>query len=144
PRPVQRQTPIGGAAAKAMEALVHVAGIVHLHGIWETNLLRAPILCRRCGGPSCVRCCRTRDRWSMQQSAWKKKVALKLGFRGMLAGAAFIQALNADEIELMRPLGLKPPSMMIPNGIFLNEVEDCGAVVPGLPDRPYVLFLSRL
>ncbi len=80
----------------------------------------------------------------MQQSAWKKKIALKLGFRRMLDGAAFIQALNADEIELMRPLGLKPPSMMIPNGIFLNEVEGDGAVVPGLPDRPYVLFLSRL
>jgi len=144
PMPDLRETLFGGAAAKAMEALVRAADFVHLHGIWETNLLRASILCRRFGVPYCVRCCGMLDRWSMQQSAWKKKVALKLGFRRMLDGAAFIHALNADEIELMRPLGLKPPSMMIPNGIFLNEVEDCGAVVPGLPDRPYVLFLSRL
>lgn len=143
--PDLRETLFGGAAAKAMEALVRLADFVHLHGIWETNLLRASILCRRFGVPYCVRCCGMLDIWSMRQSAWKKKIALKLGFRGMLDGAAFIQALNADEIELMQPLGLKPPLMMIPNGIFLNEVEgDRDIVVPELPERPYVLFLSRL
>ena len=145
PMPDLRETLFGGAAAKAMQVLVPPADFVHLHGIWETNLLRASMLCRRYNVPYCVRCCGMLDVWSMRQSAWKKKIAMRLGFRQMLDGAAFIHALNTDEIELMQPLGLKPPSMMIPNGIFLNEVEgDRDIVVPGLPEGPYVLFLSRL
>ena len=145
PMPDLRETLFGGAAAKAMEALVRAADVVHLHGVWETNLLRASMLCRRFCVPYCICCCGMLDVWSMQQRAWKKKLAIALGFRRMLDGAAFIHALNADEIDLMRPLGLKPPSVIIPNGIFLNEVEgDRGINVPGLPQRPYVLFLSRL
>ena len=147
PMPDLRETLSGGAAAKAMEALVRSADFVHLHGVWETNLLRAAMLCRRFSVPYCICCCGMLDMWSMQQRAWKKKLAMALGFRRMLDGAAFIQALNADEADLMRPLGLKPPSMIIPNGIFLNEVEvegDGDVAVPGLPGRPYVLFLSRL
>lgn len=149
PMPGLRETLSGGQAAKAMAALLRCADFVHLHGVWETNLLRASMLCRRFCVPYCICCCGMLDVWSMRQSAWKKKFAMMLGFRRMLDGAAFIQALNADEIELMRPLGLKPPSMIIPNGIFLNEIEgeaelEGEVAVPGLPGRPYVLFLSRL
>ncbi|MBB3216216.1 glycosyltransferase involved in cell wall biosynthesis [Ochrobactrum sp. RC6B] len=144
PMPDLRETLSGSAAAKAMEALLRATDFVHLHGVWETNLLRASMLCRRFSVPYCVCCCGMLDVWSMQQSAWKKKLAMRLGFRRMLDGAAFIHALNADEIELMRPLGLKAPPVIIPNGIFLNEVEGGEADVGGLPGRPYVLFLSRL
>ncbi|PJR93000.1 glycosyltransferase [Brucella intermedia] len=144
PMPDLRETLSGSAAAKAMEALLRATDFVHLHGVWETNLLRASMLCRRFSVPYCVCCCGMLDVWSMQQSTWKKKLAMRLGFRRMLDGAAFIHALNADEIELMRPLGLKAPPVIIPNGIFLNEVEGGEADVGGLPRRPYVLFLSRL
>ncbi len=144
PMPDLRETLSGSAAAKAMEALLRATDFVHLHGVWETNLLRASMLCRRFSVPYCVCCCGMLDVWSMQQSAWKKKLAMRLGFRRMLDGAAFIHALNADEIELMRPLGLKAPPVIIPNGIFLNEVEGGEADVGGSLGRPYVLFLSRL
>ncbi|KAB2711013.1 glycosyltransferase involved in cell wall biosynthesis [Ochrobactrum intermedium] len=144
PMPDLRETLSGSAAAKAMEALLRATDFVHLHGVWETNLLRASMLCRRFSVPYCVCCCGMLDVWSMQQSAWKKKLAMRLGFRRMLDGAAFIHALNADEIELMRPLGLKAPPVIIPNGIFLNEVEGGEADGGSLPRRPYVLFLSRL
>lgn len=106
PMPDLRETLSGSAAAKAMEALLRATDFVHLHGVWETNLLRASMLCRRFSVPYCVCCCGMLDVWSMQQSAWKKKLAMRLGFRRMLDGAAFIHALNADEIELMRPLRL--------------------------------------
>ncbi|MEJ5022231.1 glycosyltransferase [Ochrobactrum vermis] len=145
PMPDTVEMLLGYRAAQAMTGLIRGADFVHLHGVWETNLLRAAMLCRRYRMPYCICCCGMLDVWSMQQSAWKKKLALKLGFRRMLDGAAFIHALNGDEIDLMRPLGLKPPSMIIPNGIFLNEVEgDGNIVVRGLPKRRYVLFLSRL
>lgn len=139
-----REKFLGNRAAKAMSSLIRSADFVHIHGVWESNLLRAAMLCRRYRVAYCICCCGMLDVWSMQQKAWKKKLALKFGFRKMLDGAAFIQALNQDEIELMRPLGLKPPSIIIPNGIFLSEVEGREGTRADLPDRPYVLFLSRL
>ena len=139
-----REKFLGSHAAKAMSSLIRSADFVHIHGVWESNLLRAAMLCRRYRVAYCICCCGMLDVWSMQQKAWKKKLALKLGFRKMLDGAAFIQALNQDEIELMRPLGLKPPSIIIPNGIFLSEIEGREGIRTDLPDRPYVLFLSRL
>ncbi|TMV05993.1 glycosyltransferase [Brucella haematophila] len=149
PMPDLREMLLGSRAAKAMAQLIRSADFVHLHGVWETNLLRASMLCRRFGVPYCICCCGMLDVWSMQQRSWKKKLALALAFRRMLDGAAFIQALNRDEIELMRPLGLKPPSLIIPNGIFLNEVEGDAsgansATLAKLPNRRFVLFLSRL
>lgn len=120
PMPDIYETFTGGHTANAVTALIRGADFVHLHGIWETNLLRASMLCRRFHIPYCVCCC------------------------GMLDGAAFIHALNCDEIELMRPLGLKAPSLVIPNGVFLNEVEVGDMDVPGLPARRFILFLSRL
>lgn len=144
PMPDIYETFTGGHTANAVTALIRGADFVHLHGIWETNLLRASMLCRRFHIPYCVCCCGMLDIWSMQQKSWKKRLALKLGFRRMLDGAAFIHALNRDEIELMRPLGLKAPSLVIPNGVFLNEVEVGDMDVPGLPARRFILFLSRL
>lgn len=142
--PNRREKFLGNRAADAMSPLIRAADFVHMHGVWETNLLRAAMLCRRYEVAYCICCCGMLDVWSMQQKKWKKRLALQLGFRKMLDGAAFIQALNQDEIELMRPLGLKPPSIIIPNGIFLSEVEGGEAIKTELPDRPYVLFLSRL
>ncbi|ASV88165.1 glycosyl transferases group 1 family protein (plasmid) [Ochrobactrum quorumnocens] len=142
--PTIREKFLGSRATKAMSPLIRAADFVHMHGVWETNLFRAAMLCRRYHVAYCICCCGMLDIWSMQQKGWKKKLALRLGFRKMLDGAAFIQALNQDEVELMRPLGLKPPSIIIPNGIFLSEVEGGEGIRTGLPDRPYVLFLSRL
>lgn len=144
PMPDFREKLLGSRASRAMVPLIQDADFVHMHGVWETNLLRAAMLCRRYQVAYCICCCGMLDQWSMQQKALKKQLALKLGFRNMLNGAAFIQALNQDEIELMRPLGLKPTSIIIPNGIFLNEVDGGEGIRAGLPDRSYVLFLSRL
>ncbi|MBN9046606.1 MAG: glycosyltransferase [Rhizobiales bacterium] len=143
PTPDLREAVLGGSAARAMAPLIRTADFVHIHGVWEVNLLRAAMLCRRFSVPYCVCCCGMLDVWSMQQKSWKKKLALKLGFRRMLDGAAFIHALNSEEIELMRPLGLKAPPLIIPNGVFLSEVEGGGDVAVALPQR-FVLFLSRL
>jgi glycosyltransferase involved in cell wall biosynthesis len=144
PMPNLRETLTGGRAARALSHLIMSVDFVHLHGVWETNLLRAAMLCRSFGIPYCVCCCGMLDVWSMKQKPLKKKIALKLGFRKMLDGAAFIQTLNQDEADLMKPLGLRPPSINIPNGIFLNEVEGSEDVRDGLGERPFVLFLSRL
>jgi len=144
PMPSWQERLSGNGAAKALAALIKGADFVHLHGVWEMNLLRASRLCRSYGVGYCICCCGMLDVWSMKQKALKKQLAMQLGFRKMLDGAAFIQTLNQDEAELMRPLRLVPPSITIPNGIFLNEVEGSEPPRDGLPNRPFVLFLSRL
>ncbi len=49
-----------------------------------------------------------------------------------------------DEVDLMRPLRLSPPVVIIANGIFLEEVKTSQGKPAALPDRSYILFLSRL
>ncbi len=123
---------------------------VHLHGVWEPILACAASIATRRGIPYCICPAGMLDRWSLAQKPLKKRVALALGCRRMLDGAAFIHALNHDEVELMRPLGLRAPTEIIPNGVFVDEfehlptVDDFPALI-GLPaDRRFVLFLSRL
>lgn len=144
PMPDRYETLTGSRAAKALSAMISSASFVHMHGVWETILLRASMLCRKYHIPYCICCCGMLDVWSMQQKRWKKAIAFHLAFRRMLNGAAFVQALNQDEVDLMRPLRLTPPVVIIGNGIFLEEVETSEAKPDSLPDHPYILFLSRL
>jgi glycosyltransferase involved in cell wall biosynthesis len=64
----------------------------------------------------------------------------------MLNHAATLHMLNADEQTLLAPLGLRPRMEVIPNGIFLDEID--GASSPSSTssstDKPFVLFLSRV
>lgn len=144
PMPGLRETLTGSRVAKALSPLIASADFVHMHGVWEIILLRAAMLCRTYHVPYCICCCGMLDVWSMQQKKWKKTIAFHLAFRRMLNGAAFIQALNQDEADLMRPLRLIPPVIIIANGIFLDEVVTSDAKSKVLADRRYILFLSRL
>jgi glycosyltransferase involved in cell wall biosynthesis len=138
---------------KARPVLAQVlteAGHLHLHGVWEPILACAASAATRRGVPYCVCPAGMLDTWSLGQKAWKKRLALLLGYRAMLDGAAFIHALNRDEVELMHPLDLKAPAEIIPNGIFVEEFEhlppadDFPALIGLPPGRRFVLFLSRL
>ncbi|GAA5624400.1 GDP-mannose:cellobiosyl-diphosphopolyprenol alpha-mannosyltransferase [Brucella sp. NBRC 12952] len=144
PMPDRYEVLTGRRAAKVLSAMIASANFVHMHGVWETILLRASMLCRKYHVAYCICCCGMLDVWSMQQKRWKKRLAFNLAFRRMLNGAAFIQALNQDEADLMRPLRLRPPVVIIGNGIFLEEIETSEGKPAALPDRPYILFLSRL
>ena len=123
---------------------------MHLHGVWEPILVCAATIAARNDVSYCVCPAGMLDIWSLAQKSRKKRLALALGCRRMLDNAAFIHALNSDEVALMRPLGLKALAEIIPNGIFVEEFEhlpsaqDFASLI-GLPsDRRFVLFLSRL
>ncbi len=68
----------------------------------------------------------------------------------MLNRAAFVHTLNADEHRLLGDLHLKAPRRIVPNAVFLDEVDDpgadteCAAHCAMLREKPYVLFLGRL
>ncbi len=129
---------------------VREADMVHLHAVWETILIAAGRSARRHGRPYCILLNGMLDPWSMSQSRWKKRLAMLLGHRRHLNAAAFLHLGNREEQRLIAPLGLTAPTRIIPNGVFLEEIEP-------LPERgrfharhlevggrPYILFLSRL
>ena len=137
-------------ARRLLTRLLADAQQLHLHGVWEPILSCAAAIALRNGVPYCVCPAGMLDTWSLAQKRWKKRLALALGCRRMLDDAAFIHALNRDEADLMRPLGLKAPAEIIPNGVFVEEFEqlpsaDAFPALIGLPKkRRFVLFLSRL
>src|SRR5436305_12357779 len=68
----------------------------------------------------------------------------------MLDRATLLHVLNRDEKELHEPRDLHDRRQVIPNGIFLEELQPMPArdafyrERSELAGRPYVLFLSRL
>ncbi|MCA9300139.1 MAG: glycosyltransferase, partial [Phycisphaerales bacterium] len=102
---------------------------------------------RGAGVPYVIRPAGMLDPWCLAQKAWKKRLALALGYRSMLDHASFIHALNEDEKRLIEPLGFRCPVRVISNGIFASEVADlpmAGTFRAAHDLGPFVLFLSRL
>jgi len=133
-----------------LDELLCDAEALHMHGVWEPVLVQAAKAARRHGIKYAVRPAGMLDPWSMSQKKLKKRLALMLGYRKMLDGAAFLHALNRDEAELVGPLGLRCRVEVVPNGVFPEQYEtrvDQGgfyAKHPKLDGRPFVLFMSRI
>lgn len=135
---------------KLVRSAMPSASFLHLHGVWDPILLHAAAVARKFQVPYCLCTSGMLDSWSMGQKSLKKQIAFTLGYRKMLDKAKFLHALNLDEARLMEPLGLRSPSLIIPNGVFpaeFNSLPQAGRFRTqiGLPEgRRYVLFLSRL
>lgn len=148
--PPARVSSIVGRSALRRTLTRHCAGVemVHLHGIWAPMIAAAAGVARRLGIPYFVAPHGMLDPWSLSQKRWKKRLALMLGWRRILNQAAAIHCLNADERELLAPLKLSARMVVVPNGIFLEEVAPGDTRFSdghsGLDSAPYVLFLSRL
>jgi len=140
----------GHRAMPIFESLFPSIDIVHIHGVWEPMLVTAAATAHRFNIPYVVRPCGVLDPWSLRQQRLKKKLALALTHRKMLNQAALIHTLNSEEHQLIEPLGLQAPRTIIPNGVFLDEVDDTPSDhklferFPDLRTHPYILFLGRL
>ncbi len=141
---------LGREARTCLRGLVGDFDLIHLHGVWDPILKAAADTARRRRVPYVVTPHGMLDPWCLGQKRWKKRLALALGYRRMLDDAACLHALNADEKRLLAPLGLAGPVVVLPNGVFLEEIEPlppAGSFARGrreLDGRPWVLFLSRL
>lgn len=127
---------------------------LHMHGVWNPMLPIAAGAARKLGIPYAVVPHGMLDPWCLTGQGFakglKKKIALAIAYRGMLERANFLHVLNADEGRLMKPLGLRSPTVVIPNGVFMSEISPLPAAGgfrakhPELGSDPYILFLSRL
>ncbi|WJR67027.1 glycosyltransferase [Neorhizobium sp. CSC1952] len=135
---------------RMLREVLKQASFMHIHGVWEPFLLYASKRARAEKIPYCICPAGMLDHWSLEQKSWKKKIALRLCYKGMLNDAAFLHLLNVDEAKAVEPLDFKAPNRIIPNGVFAEEFDPLPPA--GLfrsriglpPDRRYVLFLSRL
>jgi len=140
----------GRRARQLLHQLLPGADFVHIHGVWGALPAAAAAGARRTAVPYCFRPAGMLDPWSLAQRRLKKRLALWLTYRAALNRAAFIHALNEDERRLLLPLRLTTETVVIPNGVFLEELEplpgpgEFRRAHPPLGDRPYVLFMSRL
>jgi len=140
----------GRRARATLKQLTASADFVHIHGLWGGILYAAAATARRHAVPYCFRPAGMLDPWSLAQSRWKKRAALLAGYRAALERARFIHVLNDDERRLIQPLRLRAPAVVIPNGVFLEEIQPLPApgtfraTQPALAGDPFVLFLSRL
>lgn len=127
---------------------------LHLHAIWAPIILQTAKAARAQSKPYVIVPHGMLDPWSLSGQGpvkhFKKKIAMLLGYRKMLEGAAFLHLGNADEKNLIKPLGLSTPGVIIPNGVFPQEIETLPAAGTFMAKRPelqgkrYILFLSRL
>ncbi|MHC4996026.1 MAG: glycosyltransferase [Planctomycetota bacterium] len=140
----------GRAAQAALTPLIDGSDIVHLHGVWEAVLVAAARVAQRVGKPYVVTPHGMLDPWNLQHGRFKKRAAIRLWFARLWRGAAFFHMLNEDEARLIEPLNLGVRVEILPNGVFLEEIEplpELGrfrATHPELGQDPFVLFLSRL
>jgi glycosyltransferase involved in cell wall biosynthesis len=126
------------------------ADIVHIHALWEEAQHLAALTARRANKPYIITPHGMLDPWSLRQSKWKKRLYLLWRLRRHLDAAAAIHYTTPIERDLAAPLRLKPSAIVEPNGLDFAEFENLpprGALrakhnIP--PDRPLILFLSRI
>lgn len=141
---------ISSSARRQLHDAISDADVVHLHGLWEPLIRTAAIDAHARRKPYLLTPHGMLDPWSLAQRRMKKRLALALVFRRVLNNAACLHLLNDDEARLLAPLGLTAPTIVVPNGIFIEEIDP----LPGagafrrthaeLQDHPFILFLSRL
>ena len=139
-----------GNARQRLKELVTDFDILHLHGVWDPLVKAAAAVARRQRVPYVVTPHGMLDPWCLRQKAFKKRLALALGYRQMLNSAAFLHLLNDDELRLLEPLGLTTRLEVFPNGIFPQELElaECRGNFfrqrLGIESSRVILFLGRL
>jgi glycosyltransferase involved in cell wall biosynthesis len=124
--------------------------ILHLHGVWNPLIFAVGRRAAKDSKPFVLTPHGMLDPWSLRQKRWKKRLALAMGYRRMLNHAAFLHFLNADERDLAERLHFTSPTRVLPNGIFLEELDPLPekgafrAAMPQVAGARLILFLSRL
>jgi glycosyltransferase involved in cell wall biosynthesis len=127
----------------------HRPQIVHIHGVWEPEVVAAARECRRHRIPYVIETFGTLNPWSLEQRRLKKRIFLAILHGRMLRRSCFLHALNPQEADHLEALRLGTRVEVFPNGIFIEEfvpadVDAARRSVPGLGAAPFVLFMARL
>lgn len=114
--------------------------LVHVHGLWEWPGVAARRAAVKGRLPLVVSPRGMLEPWSLQQRKWLKWLALGTWEGRTLEACSLLHATASSEAEQFRRLGLRAPSVVVPNGlVFPPPVPELRKSEP-----PTALFLSRL
>jgi glycosyltransferase involved in cell wall biosynthesis len=123
--------------------------IIHQHGIW-TGTSKATLTFAQKKIPTIVAPHGSLNKWVLDISAWKKRIALTAYERKNLELASCLHATSENEVADFRNFGLKNPIAYIENGIQKKNLYIKGNAnrfreqygIEG--DKRILLFLSRI
>lgn len=125
------------------------ADVLHIHGMWNAGPTLASALASHARVPYIIRPCGMLDSWSLTQSPWRKRIHLGLFSRRYLNRATRIHATTDEEAVEIQKLGLRPPVVVVPNGVDdLAFSESHEALPPSLETlargKNLLLYLGRV
>lgn len=139
--PLTKLAVFRGFIIKNLSLTDHIenADIVHVHGVWEPQLLLVMRYCRRAGIPVVISPHGMLYPFCLAQKKWKKQIFLTLKYRSFLRDASAIRVLNQDERQAIDQLKLGTATIEVPNGVqslVSHEMEH--------NNRRGFLFVGRL
>lgn len=141
---------------RAIEPLLTQSEVVHLHACWTSANNQLGRMCRRIGTPYVLSVHGMLDDWCMGQKTTKKKLYLAVAGRRTLEEAALVHCTAGAELEQSRKWYPRGTGLVVPLIFDLEPYRNPpgpdladGAFGPAGtgdidPDRPVVLFLSRI
>ena len=136
--------------AAQIEQLTSQTDVVHIHSVWEEPQHLAARAANRKGKPYIITPHGMLDPWSLAQKKWKKRLYMAWRLRRDLNQATALHFTTEAERDACRPLGLKPPSVVIPLGISWEEFESLPPRdvlrrrYSQIEDRKILIFLGRI
>jgi glycosyltransferase involved in cell wall biosynthesis len=133
-----------------LHELTRNTDVVHIHGLWEEIQHRAARVAHAQGVPYIMTPHGMLDPWCLNQSKLRKKIYLALRLRRDLNQAAAMYFTTQQERKLIEPLDLKPPAIVEPLGVDLDEFKSLPergtfrAKYPQLGEKRFIIFLSRI
>jgi glycosyltransferase involved in cell wall biosynthesis len=124
--------------------------VVHVHSLYLYTTVVACRAALHAGVPYVVRPHGTLDPYLRRRHRIRKAAADAVVQRRLLDGAAAIHFTSEDERDLVRPLGLRAPGVVVPLGVDLREFERLPTPGsfrlrhPDLAGRRLVVFVGRV
>jgi len=116
--------------------------IIHIHGVWQLPCHQLAKWARTNKVPYIISPRGMLEPWSLKQSSLKKKLALFLYQKNDLKHATVVHATSEMESENFQKLGINERTVVIPNGISLNQFSTNTIKTPQV--KKTLLFLSRI